>query len=155
MKFNDALLKINLAVLTKYPSAQFYEAQGFLVPSNGFNEVDGTIETSTFLVAYNYIDRGKQKTIIGTLKNDLTPKVEVVNDIWVEDTITTPYVPMDIEDAIERIEDKIDEKLTAGPVTLRHQLYPGEAEPRYFIGSIYNLHSIKVYTGEVDADAGK
>ena len=65
MKFNEALLKINHAVLKKYPDAQFYEAQGFLLPKNGKN-VDGTIDTAQFLVAYNYVDASRQNTIIGT-----------------------------------------------------------------------------------------
>lgn len=154
MKFNEALLKINHAVLKKYPDAQFYEAQGFLLPKNGKN-VDGTIDTAQFLVAYNYVDASRQKTIIGTFNDDLTVNVRLVNDIWCEDVVMTPYVPMEAEDAIDRIENELDEELEAGPITLRHQLYPGEVEPRYFIGSLYNLHSIKVYSGEIDADAGK
>lgn len=153
MKFNEALLKINLAVLKKYPSAQFYEAQGQLVPADG--EVDGTIEPSTFKVIYNYIDTDRQKTIVGSLNGTLSTKVEVIDDIWCEDVVMTPYVPMSAEDAIEMIEDEIEEELTAGPITLRHQLYPGEVEPRYFIGTIHKLHSIKVYSGEVDANAGE
>lgn len=150
MKFNEALLKINLEVLKKYPSAQFYEAQGYLVPTEE-ETVDGTIDTSTFRVAYNYVD-GRQKTIIGTLTDSLNVNVEIVNDIWCEDVIMTPYVPLSAEDAIKAIESKIDEKLESGPITLRHQLYPGEVEPRYFIGSLYKLHSIKVYSEEVDAN---
>lgn len=153
MKFNDALLKINLAVLTKYPSAQFYEAQGFLVPRNG--EVDGTIDTAQFQAVYNYIDDERQKTIIGSFDDDLNIKIEVINDIWCEDIIMTPYVPMEAEDAIEIINKKLDEEIGVGPIVLRHQLYPGEAEPRYFIGTLKNLHSIKVYSAEVDANAGE
>lgn len=150
MKFNEALLKVNLAVLTKYPSAQFYEGQGFLIPTDN-NDVDGTIDTAKFKVAYNYIDTDRQKTIIGTFNDDLTVNVEVVDDIWCEDVVMTPYVPMGAEDAIDMINEKLDEKLKSGPITLRHQLYPGEVEPRYFIGTIEQVHSIKVYSGEVDS----
>ena len=155
MKFNDALLKINLAVLTEYPSAQFYEAQGFLVPADG--EVDGSIDTAQFKAVYNYIDDedDRQKTIIGSFDDDLDVDIEVIDDIWCEDVIMTPYVPMNAEDAIELINEELDEEIGAGPITLRHQLYPGEVEPRYFIGSIRNLHSIKVYSAEVDANAGE
>ena len=153
MKFNDALLKINLAVLTEYPNAQFYEAQGFLVPTNG--DVDGTIDTSQFQVIYNYLDKNRQKTIVGSFDDELDVNIEVINDIWCEDVIMTPYVPMNAEDAIELINEELDEEIGAGPITLRHQLYPGEVEPRYFIGSIRNLHSIKVYSAEVDANAGE
>ena len=155
MKFNEALLKINLAVLKKYPSAQFYEAQGFLVPRNDESEVDGTIDTAQFRAIYNYIDEDRQKTIVGSFNGTLGVKVEVINDIWCEDVVMTPYVPMSVEDAIEMINEELDEELGAGPITLRHQLYPGEVEPRYFIGTIYNLHSIKVYSGEIDANAGE
>lgn len=153
MKFNDALLKINLAVLTEYPSAQFYEAQGFLVPTNG--EVDGTIDTAQFKAVYNYVDDERQKTIIGSFDDDLDVNIEVVNDIWCEDVIMTPYVPLNADDAIEMINAELDEEIGVGPITLRHQLYPGEVEPRYFIGTLKQLHSIKVYSAEVDAKAGK
>jgi len=156
MKFNDALLKINHEVLAKYPDAQFYEAQGYLVPTDNIGcEVDGTIDTAQFRVAYNYVDKERQKTIIGTLNDDLTVKVEVINDIWCEDIIMTPYVPMEIEDAIEMICAQCgNDAIGAGPVTLRHQLYPGEAEPRYFFGSLHKLHTINVYTGKIDVPAG-
>lgn len=154
MKFNEALLKINLEVLTEYPSAQFYEGQGQLVPTDN-DTVDGTIDTAQFRAVYNYNDEERQKTIIGSFNDDLTVKIEVIDDIWCEDVIMTPYVPMNADDAINMINAKLDEQIEAGPITLRHQLYPGEAEPRYFIGSIKQLHSIKVYTGEVDANAGE
>lgn len=153
MKFNKALLKINLAVLTDYPSAQFYEAQGFLIPTNG--EVDGTIDTAHFKAVYNYNDSDRQKTIVGSFNDDLSVNIEVVNDIWCEDVVMTPYVPMEADDAIEIINSQLDEEIGVGPITLRHQLYPGEVEPRYFIGTLTQLHSIKVYSAEVDADAGK
>lgn len=153
MKFNEALLKINLAVLTEYPSAQFYEAQGFLVPTNG--DVDGTIDTAQFKAVYNYVDDERQKTIIGSFDDDLDVDIEIVDDIWCEDVIMTPYIPMDAEYAIKLINAELDEEIEAGPITLRHQLFPGEVEPRYFIGSIKQLHSIKVYSAEVDANAGE
>lgn len=156
MKFNEALLKINHEVLSKYPDAQFYEAQGYLVPVDGIGRgVDGTIDTAKFKVVYNYLDKGNQKTIFGTLNDDLTVNVKVINDIWLEDIVMTPYIAMSCEDAIDYICNKYgDNVITAGPVTLRHQLYPGEAEPRYFFGSIYDLHTINVYTGKIDVPAG-
>ena len=156
MKFNEALLKINLAVLTEYPSAQFYEAQGYLIPTDNIGcKVDGTIDTAKFRVAYNYLDTDRQKTIIGTFNEDGTVNVQVVDDIWCEDVITTPYVPRYCDQAIEYICAKLgNDAVTEGPVTLRFQLYPGEAEPRYFFGSLNNLHTINVYTGKIDAPAG-
>ena len=149
MKFNEALLKINLEVLTKYPSAQFYEGQGHLIPTDN-DVVDGTIDTANFRVAYNFIDTDRQKTIIGSFNDDLSVKVEVIDDVWCEDVVMTPYVPLTAEDAIEMINKKLDEQIGVGPITLRHQLYPGEVEPRYFIGSLAKLHSIKVYSGKID-----
>lgn len=156
LKFNNALYKINLEVLKKYPSAQFYEAQGFLVPKDGNeSEVDGTIDAKQFKVAYNYVDADRQKTIIGTFNDDLTVNVKLINDIWCEDIVMTPYVPMSVEDAIKMLNEKLDEQIGSGSVTLRHQLFPGEAEPRYFFGGLNNLHTINVYTGKIDVPAGK
>ena len=149
-KFNEALLKINLEVLKKYPSAQFYEAQGFLINKKGATEVDGTIDVEHFKVAYNFMDADHQKTIIGTFDENLKPKVEVVDDIWVEDFVTTPYIAMTAEEAIEILNSNLEEKVGTGPITLRHQLYPGEPEPRYFIGVLGRVHSVNVYTGKVD-----
>ena len=156
MKFNDALFKINLAVLTEYPVAQFYEAQGQLVPTDEESKVDGTIDTAQFKAIYNYPTEEGQKTIVGSFDDDLNVKIEVINDIWCEDVIMTPYVPMTADYAIDLINAKLDlVQIGPGPITLRHQLYPGENEPRYFIGTIKEIHSIKVYSAEIDADAGK
>lgn len=155
MKFNEALLKINLAVLTDYPSAQFYEAQGYLIPTDNIGcKVDGTIDTARFRVAYNYFDKN-QKTIIGTFNEDGTVNVQIINDIWVEDIIMTPYISMDCEQAIEILCNKYGSNAVGpGPVTLRHQLFPGEAEPRYFFGSLGKIHTVNVYTGKIDVPAG-
>ena len=155
MKFNEALLKINLAVLKEYPSAQFYEAQGYLIPTDNIGcKVDGTIDTAKFRVAYNYFD-GNQKTIIGTFNEDGTVNIQVVNDIWVEDIIMTPYIAMECEQAIEILCNKYGSSaVNPGPVTLRHQLFPGEAEPRYFFGSLGRIHTVNVYTGKIDVPAG-
>lgn len=150
MKFNEALLIINKEVLTEYPIAQFYEGQGFLVPTDEFGKVDGTIDTAQFKAVYNFVDEDRQKTIVGSFNDDLTVKIEVIDDIWCEDVIMTPYVPMLAEDAINMINAKLDEEIGVGPITLRHQLYPGEVEPRYFIGTLNQLHSIKVYGGGID-----
>lgn len=156
MKFNEALLKINLAVLTEYPSAQFYEAQGYLIPTENIGcNVDGTIDTAHFKVAYNYFENRRQKTIIGTFNDDLTVNVKVVDDIWVEDIIMTPYVPITCDQAIEILCQKYgNDAVGEGPVTLRHQLFPGESEPRYFFGSINAVHTVNVYTGRIDVPAG-
>ena len=155
MKFNEALLKINLAVLEKYPSAQFYEAQGHLVASDNIGcKVDGTIDPAHFRVAYNYFDK-HQKTIMGSFNEDGSVNIQVINDIWVEDIIMTPYVALTCDQAIELLCEKYGTAaVLPGPVTLRHQLFPGEAEPRYFFGSLGKIHTVNVYTGKIDVPAG-
>lgn len=152
--FNEALLKTNLEVLKKFPSAQFYEAQGFLVKKDSTDELDGTVYVEHFRVAYNFMDTDHQKTIIGTLDENLKVKIELINDVWTEDIVATPYVSMTAKDAIKILNSTLDEKIESGPITLRHQLYPGEPEPRYFIGSLDRLHTVNVYTGKVDVPVG-
>ena len=150
MKFNEALIKLNLAVLEEYPSAQFYEAQGYLIPSENVNyNVDGTIDTAHFKVAYDYFGNGRQKTIIGSFN------IKIVDDIWTEDIIMTPYVPITCDQAIKILCEKYGADIVKeGPVTLRHQLFPGESEPRYFFGSIGGVHTVNVYTGKIDVPVG-
>lgn len=154
MKFNEALLKINRAVMKEYPDAAFYEAQGYLVPSDSIGcKVDGTIDKNKFKAVYSKY--GENKTIIGSFNEDGSVKVELINDIWIEDIITTPYVSMSAEQAIEMLVKKYgNDAVSEGPITLRHQLYPGESEPRYFIGTIAALHTVNVYTGRIDVPAG-
>ena len=154
MKFNEALLTINAAVMKKYPDAAFYEAQGYLVPMNSIGcKVDGTIDKSKFRVAYSKY--GENKTILGSFKDDGSVNIELINDIWIEDIVTTPYIGMDCEQAIEFLVKKYgNDAVGEGPVTLRHQLFPGEAEPRYFFGTLTGLHTVNVYTGKIDVPAG-
>ena len=62
---------------------------------------------------------------------------------------------MECEQAIEILCNKYGSgAVTPGPVTLRHQLFPGEAEPRYFFGSLGRIHTVNVYTGKIDVPAG-
>jgi len=156
MKFNEALLRINEAVLKKYSNAAFYEAQGFLVEVENENgkTVDGTIDTAQFRVVYNLMEQNK--TVIGSFNEVGKVKFEVINEPWLEDIVTTPYVPMTAEDAIDFLVKKYGDNVVGeGPITLRHQLYPGEAEPRYFIGTLADLHTVNVYTGKIDVPAGE
>lgn len=149
MKFNEALLLINAEVMKQHPEVGFYEAQGFLVATDSVDGpyVDGTIDVDKFKAVYTNMNNG---TYIGTIK-DGKVNIEFVNEPWLEDIIMTPYVPTDIEFAIKLITDKLGKHAVgAGPVTLRHQLFPGEAEPRYFFGTIANCKTVNVYTGKIN-----
>jgi hypothetical protein len=154
MKFNEALLELNLAVLKKYPEAQFFEAQGYLVPTDSTDSnVDGTIDKQHFKVVYR---KPINETIIATFGENDKANIQIIKEPWLEDIVTTPYVPLSIEQAIEILVEKYGkDAVSEGPVTLRHQLFPGEAEPRYFIGTIRALHTVNVYTCKVDVPAGK
>jgi len=155
IKFNDALLKINEEVLKKYPTAAFYEAQGYLIPTNNVGcKVDGTVNEKTFKSVYTL--RGdKPLTIFGTLNEDGTVKIEEIYDIWMEDVIMTPYVPLSAEYAIELLCKKYGNDVVGeGPIVLRHQLFYGEPEPRYFFGTFMDTHTVNVYTERIDVPAG-
>lgn len=154
MKFNEALLLINAAVLKQYPNAAFYEAQGYLVPNDSIGcNVDGTIDKNKFRAVYCKF--GEMSTIIGSFNEDGTVKVEVIKDVWLEDIIMTPYISMSVEQAIEILVKKYgNDAVGEGGVTLRHQLFPGETEPRYFFGGLNNLHTVNVYSGRIDVPAG-
>ena len=142
--FNVALIELNAAVLKKYNLARFYEAQGYLTES-----VDGTIETEKFKTVYGLIEGEKISTVIGSYSKDGKPKVTKINDIWCEDIVMTPYIGLDAAEAINILKEKFGE-VKAGPITLRHALYPGEIEPKYFIGTVRNYHTVGVYSGQLD-----
>ena len=76
-------------------------------------------------------------------------KSKKVNDVWCEDIVTTPYVPTTADQAINILKEKLGE-FKACPITLRHMLYPGEIEPKYFIGTFMDCHTVGVYSGQVD-----
>lgn len=153
MKFNNALLTLNAAVMKEHPEAAFYEAQGYLVPNDSIGcNVDGTIDVSKFKAVYR---KPINETIIATFDEDGSPKIQIVKSPWLEDIVMTPYIAMGVDEAIEMLVKKYGNKaVTEGPVTLRHQLFPGEAEPRYFFGTIAKLHTVNVYTGKIDVPAG-
>lgn len=153
MKFNEALLKLNVAVMKKHPEAAFYEAQGYLIPNDSIGcKVDGTIDKSKFRVVYR---KPINETVIATFTEDDKVNIEVVKEPWLEDVVMTPYVPLSVEQAIEILVKKYGvDGVGEGPVTLRHQLFPGEVEPRYFFGTLAALHTVNVYSLKVDVPAG-
>lgn len=148
MLFNEMLETVNLQVMTQFPNAAFYEAQGILVP-NEEGDIDGTIRGETFLAAYCL--KGVNQTIIATLNEDGTTTITKHASPWVEDRVMTPYVPLMAEDAIKLVEDKLG-KNTIKPeiMALRFQLFPGEIEPRYFFGTFGNDHTVGVYSLKID-----
>jgi len=153
MKFNDALLTLNIAVMKKHPDAAFYEAQGYLVPNDSIGcKVDGTIDPQQFKAVYR---KPVNQTVVATFDEEGKPTIEVVKSPWLEDIVTTPFVSLTADQAIEILVDKYgNDAVGEGPITLRHQLFPGEAEPRYFIGTIAKLHTVNVYTRKIDVPAG-
>ena len=99
MKFNEALLKLNVAVMKKHPEAAFYEAQGYLIPNDSIGcKVDGTIDKTKFRAVYR---KPVNETVIATFTEDDKVNIEVVKEPWLEDVVTTPYVPLSVEQAIE------------------------------------------------------
>ena len=146
MKFNEALSIINAEVMKQHPLLGFYEAQGHLIQTD--NGIDGTIDVDHFKAIYTDM---KGNTYIGTIKEEKV-NIEIIEEPWLEDIIMTPYISMDIEEAIKFVTKALGEhSIKPGPVTLRHQLYPGEGEPRYFFGTFNNCNTVNVYTGKVNA----
>lgn len=145
MKFNEALQIINAEVMKQHPLLGFYEAQGHLI--NTDKGIDGTIDVDHFRVIYTDM---KGNTYIGTIKEEKVD-IQFIQEPWLEDIIMTPYISMDIEEAIKFVTKALGEHaVKPGPVTLRHQLYPGEGEPRYFFGTFNNCNTVNVYTGKVN-----
>jgi len=142
--FNAALLEINAAVMKRYPEACFFEAQGYLTES-----VDGQVKGESVKVAYGLPE--KKETLIGTLDQEGKPKIKRVSDIWCEDIVTTPYVPLTAQEAIEILSSGFcGDVIKPCPITLRHMLYPGEIEPKYFIGTFMDCHTVGVYSRQID-----
>jgi len=141
VNFNVAIEEVSAAVMKRYPLARFYEAQGYLT-----EDVDGDVKCDSVKLAFGLPDNA---TVIGTLDKDGKPKIKKVQDIWCEDFVTTPYVPLTANQAISILKEKFGE-FSACPITLRHMLYPGEIEPKYFVGTFMDCHTVGVYSGKAD-----
>lgn len=76
-------------------------------------------------------------TAIGTFDEEGKVNIKVVKEPWLEDIYMTPYISLKADEAIKMITEKL------GIDAL------GEAEPRYFIGTLRKLHTINVYTGKL------
>ena len=142
--FNVALQALNLAVIKKYPAARFYEMQGYLT-----DETNGQITEESAKAVYGLPEKDTICTVIATFDKDGKIVIKKYNDIWCEDTVTLPYVPLEASYAIEILKEKFGE-IKACPITLRHALYPGEIEPKYFIGTVKGYHTVGVYSAQID-----
>ena len=147
--FTELVWKINEQVMADYPTVGFYEAFANLAEYDSANY--GVIDPTTMVVVYG--DTEYPRTVQVTVDTNWIVNYTVVDEPWMEDIYTTPYIPMQLEDALDLIENEIGIVYGAGSiVVLRHQLYYKEAEPRWFIGPLSALHTVNVYTGTVDAE---
>ena len=142
--FNVALEELNAAVMKRYSLARFYEAQGYLTEN-----VDGTVVKEKFKVVYGLPEKDSMSTVIAYYDSEGKPKVTKYNDIWCEDIVMTPYIGFPASEAINILKEKFGE-VSACPITLRHALYPGEIEPKYFIGTVQGYHTVGVYSAQID-----
>ena len=145
--WTDLVEKSAIAIHAAYPEYEFYEASGNLKKINLENTTWG-VDRNTFQIVFGKVN--DNATVIGTIKND-TLKLEQVDEPWLEDVHTTPFVSLDLDYAIKKIQEAVDIEFKEGsPAVLRFQLYPNINEPEFLIGHISDCHSIKVFSGKVD-----
>lgn len=141
MKFNDVLEKIHISTMSMYPQARFYEAQGIL------DEADGEIKDTVSKMTIIYWLPGNKTLAIEVSENKESFKI--INEPWLEDRFMTPYVPANLEEAIERMKSA-NYILTSHNVVLRHPLSPHYTRPAYLIGDTKNGgYKVDCYTAEV------
>lgn len=142
--FEEIIKVVVPAVNAQYPEYAFYEASGDLKKIGDKWGVD----KNTFQAAFGCPT--KIASVLAYVKND-TLKLYQVDEPWCEDVYMTPYVPTDLNYALEAIQKKIDVEFTEGsPVVLRFQLFPNIIEPEYLVGTISDCHSVNVYSLTVD-----
>ena len=143
--FEEIIKSIIPYVNKNYPEFAFYEAYGIIKQDSAG---DFSVDRNTFHAAFGCPT--DIKSLFVTVEND-TAKFQVFNEPWLEDIYMTPFIPLSMNEAVKTIQKKIDIAPEGLPIVLRHQLYPGEAEPRWFIGTISDCHTVNVYTMEIDA----
>lgn len=142
MKFNETLEAVNVAVMSMYPEARFYEAQGIL------DEVDGKIVTTVSQMTIVYF-LPMSKSLMVNVDSDKNMEFKVVDVPWLEDRFMTPYVPATLEEAIARMESA-NYVLSSNHVVLRHPLSPNYTRPVYIIGDTkVGGYKVDCYTAEV------
>lgn len=125
----------------------FYEASG-LVKQIDKGDVKYGIDHNTFRCAFGHTT--KAACVVGEIVND-TFKVVKHDEPWLEDLFTTPYVGLDLNMAILEMQKKIDIDPVGQPVVFRHELYwKNDYEPKYFIGTFNNCHTITAYSVQID-----
>ena len=145
--WNVLIEKSVIAIHAAYPEYEFYEASGNLKKINLENTTWG-VDRNTFQIVFGKVN--DNATVIGTIKND-TLKLEQVDEPWLEDVHTTPFVALDLDYAIKKIQEAIDVEFEEGTVAVfRFQLFYSIFEPEYLIGNWETCHSIKAYSGKVD-----
>jgi hypothetical protein len=148
--FNVLVRGVNKFAMAKYPTFSFYEAYANLSKDDSLAKL-GQIDPSTLTVVYGATSDEITGTVMVTLDSLFNVNMEYFDSPWCEDMFMTPFVPLDLTEALNMLSDSLGYKMRAGtPVVLRQQLFYKEPEPRYFIGSIIKCHTVNVYTGVID-----
>ena len=128
------------------PNYEFYESSGKLT----VNE-DDTFGVDPKTLKFVFQNPKTMHCAICFVTDSGYIKIEKYDEPWMEDVYMSPYVPMGLNQAIEIITHQVDCKFFPGEsFVLRHQMYSGEVEPRMFVGDMNNLHSVSIFSREVD-----
>lgn len=148
MNFNETLEKMNTSIMSMYPMARFYEAQGILGETDGEIVSEVTEMTIVYALPVN-------KTLIARINQDIEKEgfsVSIVDSPWLEDRTMTPYVGMDLSQAIERIK-QANYIMKSHNVVLRHPLHPDYTRPIYIWGdNKVGGVSVDIVTGDVKVE---
>lgn len=145
MDFNKRLEILNTAVMALYPSARFYEAQGIMKETDG----DGIKPSVSEIKSVYALPINKTLIVTSSDSNPDIPVFEIVDSLWCEDKVMTPFVEMSLEDAFEQV-NKANFVLKDVHVTLRHPLHPKYTRPVYIFGNNKSGgYSVDVITGDV------
>ena len=138
---------VNPIIAKKYPTYVFYEMSGTV------KKEDGNYGFDHNTVQFAYGCTVKPATVLATIAND-TLKIAEIDEPWLEDVYLTPFVPVSLDMAVKKIEEKIDFIADGSFGVLRHQLYlvsEATIEPQWIIGPASNCHAVGVYSLRVDA----
>lgn len=145
--WNEIIAKVIPAVNANYPEYAFYEASGTV------KKLDDQwgIDHNTFQAAFG--NPFRVASVLAYVQND-TLKFYQVDEPWCEDVYMTPFVPCDLDLAIQTLQKTIDIAPEGRPAVLRFQLFPNIIEPEWLVGSIAECHSVNVYSLTVDQPLG-
>lgn len=143
MKLNDKLDMVNTMIMSSYPTARFYEVQGIL------DEVDGELKSTVSKMTVVYALPYGASLIVELDKGNEVPSMKIINEPWLEDRPMTPFVPMTLEEAFERL-SSADYTVKSHTVVLRHILHPNINTPLYIFGDTSTgFISVNPYSGDV------